>query len=569
MQSTNHNKRSQSLVQLGLVLGILLFANIIGSFFYTHFDLTEEKRFTLTQPTVKQLKSLKDVVFVKVLLTGEFPAGFKRLQNSTKEMLEDFRGVSKFFEYQFEDPSQGTTEEINERRKQLAKQGIMPINLRLVENDETTQRLIYPIAIVNYNNRQVIVNLLENETPGVPKEVILNNSVSLLEYKLSNAIEKLLSFDRPNIVFTTGHGELEPIQTGDLEKTLRQYYDTGRLNLDSTYHIPADKVDVLIVAKPRDSFPEKHKFMIDQYIMNGGKVIWLIDKLAATLDSLQGRAEYIPADYSLNLDDQFFKYGFRLQPDVVADLECSHIPLVVGKMGNAPQFDKFKWFYYPIVTPRSNHPIVKSLDRIHFQFPGTIDTIKTKTPVLKTTLLTTSQYSKVQYNPVRLNFEILKYDPDPSKFNKPYQTVALLLEGNFPSLYENRVTDDMLQGMKKLNMEYLTVSKPTKMVVVSDGDIARNDVNKTTQEIYPLGYNRFENYMFANKDFMLNAIEYLLDDAGVIEARSKEVKLRLLDTVRAKEEKLNWQLTNILLPILFVLGFGFLYAYWRKRRYAS
>jgi ABC-2 type transport system permease protein len=578
------------LIQLLLLLGILILVNVLGNIFYTHFDLTEEKRFTLTEPTVELLHNLDEPVFVRVLLEGEFPAGFKRLQRASREMLDDFRAESKSFhssdnqgwfkslgkyfggdaklEYEFSNPNEGSVEEINARREELAKEGIVPTLFQLKDVEGTEQKLIYPYAVFNYKGRQVAVNMLEN-TQGMGQEEKLNNSISLLEYKFANAIQKLLLDEKPIIAFTTGHGEAEDLQTKDLVASMRAYYDFGRFDLDSNFQIPP-QIDLLIVAKPRTSFSNQDKFKIDQYIMNGGKVMFLVDRLNASLDSMQRMDQFfVPRDYPTNLEDMLFKYGARIEPNLVLDLQCSKIPQVIGMQGGNPQIELFDWYYHPVITPRSDHPIVKGLGNLNLFFPSRVDTVKTKTPIKKTVLLTTSEYSREQYAPVRLSFDILRYEPDPSKFDRGELPVAVLLEGEFPSLFENRVSASMQAGLEQLNLEFKSRSVYNRMLVVSDGDLAINTVtNPETRGTLPLGYNRFERRQYANKDFLINAIEYLLDADGVIEARGKELKLRLLDQVRAQEEKTKWQLLNILVPLVFLGVFGFGFFYLRKRKYA-
>jgi ABC-2 type transport system permease protein len=556
-------------VQLLLVVGILVMLNIIGNYLFTHIDLTEEKRFTLTNATVQQLKSLDDIVFIDVLLDGEFPAGFKRLQRETRELLDGFRNNSGFLEYQFTDPSKGTNDDINKRRAQLAKDSIFPVNLKLMENGEKTEKLIYPFAIVNYKNRKFKINLLENEIPGVNPDEILNKSVSLLEYKFSNAIQKLRLNDKPNVIFVEGHGELPAENTIDIENTLRQFYDVGRIPIDSVVAFPVKDVNVMVIAKPLQEFDDKSRFKIDQYIMNGGRVLWLIDKFAAALDSLATREVFMPTEIITGLDEMLYKYGARIEPNVVMDLESSHIPLVTGKVGNAPQFEMFTWYYNPIAAPKSDHPIVKGLDRTEFRFASRVDTIKTKTPVKKTTILNSSIYGREQFSPMRISLEICREKQDPKIYNKPNIPLGLLLEGVFPSFYENRVTADMMTALDEIKMPFVPKSKPTKMVVFGDGDLIRNDIDFTRQMIIPLGMNRFERYQYANKDLIINAIEYLVDDFGVMEARSKEVKLRLLDDVEVKQNKTFWQLVNLLAPLVFVALLGLLYQYFRKRKYAG
>jgi ABC-2 type transport system permease protein len=568
-QKMSRSKRAQALLQFGLFCGILLFINILANAFYAHVDLTEEKRFTLTRPTREMLRGLKDQVYVQVLLEGEFPAGFKRLQTATREMLDDFRSESGYVDYAFEDPGLGAVEDVNARRKALADQGINPVNLRVAEQGETSQKLIYPVAIFRYGSRQAVVKLLENESATLSPDQVINNSVALLEYKFANAIKKILAPQRATILFTKGHGELDELQLADFDRSLRAFYNTDWLHLDSTVQIKPEDCALLIVAKPRTAFSERDKFKIDQYVMQGGRVMWLVDRLNADLDSMRTQGRFIPSDYPLNIEDMLFKYGARIQPDLVLDLECTKIRLVVGQVGNMPQFDLFPWFFHLAVRPASQHPIVKNLDRVDLRFCSSIDTIRTKTPVKKTPLLTSSRYSRLQFSPVDLNFEILKYQPDPAKFDKGMQTVGLLLEGIFPSNYENRVSEDMLAGLQQIGVEYRSASVPTRMLVISDGDVAANYIRDRAQkQWYPLGFNQHDNATYANKDLMINAVEYLIEPGGVIEARSKEVKLRLLDAVRAGQEKTRWRVLNIGAPLLLLALFGWVFNYLRKRRYA-
>ena len=317
-------------------------------------------------------------------------------------------------DYQFDDPDKGTIAEINERREKLAEQGIQPVNLRILEGSEYKEKLIYPYALFHYGSRQVVVNLLEQQISGqMDDEQVLNNSIGLMEYKFSNAIQKLFMDRKPAIVFTAGQGELLPKETADLESNLRAFYNTGRIDLDSTYYIHPD-IDLLVVAKPKRQFDERKKFLIDQYVMNGGKVLWLIDPLNATLDSMRFNGSFVPLPLDLNLDDLFFNYGFRLNTDLVLDLQCSRIPLQVGQVGNKPQLELFPWYYHPLVMPIGEHPIVKGLDLVNLKFPSTIDTIQTRRRVDKTIILASSNYSRRQMSPVRLNFEILRSEPDPA-----------------------------------------------------------------------------------------------------------------------------------------------------------
>ena len=562
---------SQSFIRLGLVICILIFANIIANINDFHVDLTGDRRFSLTSPTKRQLTDLKDVIFVRCLMGGKLPAGVKRLQTETRKMLEEYKNINSNLDFKFEDPSVGGSND--ERKKQFEEYknaGLVPMRLRIVDDKEKSEQYIFPYCEFNYGSKKVIVKLLENEVPGMNPEMALNNSIALLEYKFSNAIQKLQSNEKPNIVFLKGHNELMPEETADLEQNLRAFYDVGRLDLDSIVGIPVGdphtSVDILIIAKPKTAFSEKHKFQIDQYIMGGGKIIWLIDRLNADLSGMQQKGEMLPQDYPLNIEDQLFKYGCRIQPNIVLDLQCAQIPMNVGAVGSAVQMELFKWWYYPVVAPSSPHPIVKSLDRVWLQFPSSLDTIKTKSDVKKTVILSSSKYSRVQFTPTKLNFEILRYPAEPDKFNKGNQPLAMILEGQFNSLYENRVTSEQLAVLEKLGMAYTPLSKNTKMLIVGDGDVARNEFD-TNKGMLPLGFNKFERYRYANKDFLLNAVEYMLDDKGIIEARGKDIKLRLMDGEKAKADANFYRIINILLPLLLVGLFGAFFLWRRKKRY--
>ena len=562
------NKR-QSLTRLGLFVGILIMLNVVAYFFYGFYDLTEDKRFSVTAPTKKLIKDLDDRVFVTVYLEGEFPAGFRRLQGSTRDLLKKFRSLSNKVDFQFIDPNKGDVKEVNALREELAKDGIGPTNLVVKDGTERKEVLIFPAAVVNYKGRRMPVSLLEESRVGVDQEVVLNNSVQQLEFKFANALKKILDADRKYIFFTEGHGELEYVETADLEKTLNLYHYTGRLQMDSITQINP-RIDVLIVAKPTQAFSERDKFKLDQYLMNGGNVIWLVDRLGAGLDSLRGGTGHVPIDYPLGIDDLLFKYGVRLNTNMVLDLECTPIPLQIGGDAQNPQYDFFDWWYHPTVAPTNvNHPIVKGLDRIDLKFAGSIDTVATQMGnIKKSIILKSSNKSRSQFSPTRVNFEVLRYAPDLSIFNKQFN-LGVLLEGTFPSHYRNRVPQSMMDTLQKIGQPYKELSSPTKMIVVSDGDIIRNPLRIQNGQAspMPLGFNEFARYTFANKDFMLNCIEYLLGDEGLIEARSKELKLRMINKEKAEKERSYWQFVNIGVPLLFLAIFGLGFNLVRKRRY--
>ena len=546
---------------------LLVLLNVVSSYYFIKLDFTEEKRYTLSQNTENLLKDISDPILIQVLLEGEFPPGFKRLQGAVKEMLSEFQSLHPELQYVFEDPMEGNQEDVNQFLKNLASVGIVPTELQVKEKNELIKKNIYPFAILYYGDRQIAIPLLENETPGIPPELALNNSVSLLEFKFVSAISKLIDTQRKNILFTQGHGELLPLQTADLQKNLSAFYNIGPINLDSVYQIPSN-IALVILAKPVEPFTEKEKFVLDQYIMNGGNVFFLIDPLVISLDSIQKHGTYVPFNNDLNLDDLFFKYGFRIQPNLILDLECTSIPLIVGKVGSKNQFDLKPWFYHVLAGPASDHAIVKGLDRVNLRFPASIDTVKTKTQVRKIPLLSSSTYTRLQYTPVILDFEIAKIPLDPAKFNKPPQTLAMLLEGPFTSLFANRVEPAFLQTLDQINTPFKSQAEDAKILVVADGDIAKNLINPATGEFRELGYNQYTRYTYDNKNFLVNAIEYMLDSRGLFEARAKEVKLRLLDKPRINKEKSKWQLINVVLPLLVLIVFGILFNGLRKYKYA-
>lgn len=566
----NHRKlniKIQKTIEVVLVIIIVFVINVIGNYAYKWYDLTEEKIFTLTASTEKVIKSTELPVFIDVLMGGTYPAGFSRLQSSAQDLLNQFRSVNPIIEYRFTDPSEGTKDEVNEFRRDLAEEGIHPVNLRFGTRDNITEKLIYPFAFIRMGSSYTIINLLEQKIAGVSDEENLNNSISLLEYKFVSAIEKLKKRERAAIAFTTGHGELSSGEMEDFVSSISNTYVSGFIQLDSVTQI-SDKIKVLVVAKPQTEFSDKDKFKIDQYVMNGGKVLFLLDKVNAAMDSIPTNSFFVPDNYALNLDDLLFKYGVRVNNDLVMDMECSDLVLVIGKEGGRPQMERFNWFYDPIVSPKTSHPIVKGLDRINLRFASSIDTVKTAAATKKTVLLSSSNFSRLQFAPIRITFEILRNPPGPEVFNKKNIPLAVLIEGEIGSLYANRVTPEMNAGLEQLGQKFVDKTTEGKVLVVADGDVIRNEFHPATGMPSPLGFNKNHQYTFANKPFLINAIEYLVEDSGVIDARAKTVKLRLLDMARIDKEQNYWKTINIVIPLAFVIVFGMIFIFVRRRRFA-
>ncbi len=550
---------------IGLIVGVISI-NFLGQQFYTTIDLTEDQRYTLSAPISDMLNHLENDVTIRVFLTADFlPADYKLFKKSISEKLDDFENESSRINYFFEDPNKGDIETIRQRGMALRKMGVNPV--RVGKDQQGKDVYVFPAAVFEGKDT-VVVNLMDNDIPGADEKTVITNSIGLLEYNLAKGVQMASGKIGGVVAFTEGRGELSAGEISDLDRSLRQSgYAVGRLPWDNI-EVFDPKIDVVVIAKPQKTFSEKDKFILDQYIMQGGKVIWLIDRLTASLDSMMQRQVYTPYDYPLGIEDQLFKYGFRIQPNIIMDMECTQIKLVDGTMGNAAQMNVYPWYFHPAVRPFSDNPIVKNLDRVNLRFASVIDTIATKkTQTQKTILLQTSDKSMLKFSPVELNFEILRVEPDPQYFNKGNLPVAVLSEGEFTSAFEYTATSEMKSLMEKRNMEVMTRSVPTKMLVVGDGDIARNDFDPATGNIRSLGFDRVSGYTFANKEFLMNAIEYMLDDGGIIQSKNREVKLNLLDCTRAKAEKSYWQFLNIILPLLFLAGFGALYYFIRKRRF--
>ena len=551
----------ESLILLSVVIGGIITINFIGQNAYFTIDLTEEKRFTLSDETKTLLESLDEDVLISVLLDRGLSAEYKRLRNNALDMLDQFRSISPYINYEVEDPSVGTIQQINENRKALKERGVLPVN------DLRTQKLLYPHAIFRMKERGLAVNMLEQQVLGVDNENIINNSISLLEYKFANAIQKLKQEKKLFIRFTEGHRELSPNQTISLERILHKYYITERFKLDDNLSIPAE-TDLLVVAKPRSPFSDTDLFKIDQFIMNGGRALFFIDQLNANLDSINKYDQFIPSKVDHGLDDLFFNMGIRINNDLIADLSCSKIPQVIGSAGGKAQTEMFNWYFHPVVVPGSSHPVVHNIGPLNLDFPSTIDTLKSKANVRKTVLLESSQYSRVQKQPIQLDFDILQFEPDVDKFKKGSQVIGVLIEGELESAYRNRLTGDFKAILMQDSSEYRPKTDSAKIIIVSDGDLIKNLYNSKTKSFAPVGYNQWENYVFeGNEKFILNAIDYMLDDTGLLNTRTKEVKLRLLNATKIAEEKIKWQLINLLGPLLFLLVFGVVFSLIRKFKY--
>jgi len=561
-------KRGSSIIIQTIILIVILFLiNAISNRFYTFLDLTEDQRFTLTESTENLLREVDEVVLIDILLDGELPSGYKRLRNRAEEVIKQFRNVNGRVEYTFRDPSEGTPKEVNLVRENLAKDGIYPGNLIVMEDDKKVEKLIYPYAIVKYGPRRIPINLLEPQIKGENPELMLNKSENTLEYKFAKTIRTLITKGLPRVLLTTGNGELEPSQTATFETGMKSTINSSRIDLDTTYYIP-DDIDALIVARPMKPFSDRTKFMIDQYIMNGGKVIWIVETLDVNVDSINVNGVYIPRPTNLGLDDMFFKYGVRIKQDLILDKVNSKIPQVIGQLGNKAQQELFPWVYYPLLESSNKHPIVNNIDRVYSNFPSTIESLLGREDLVHTDLLTSSRNSRFQAYPMRLSFETLKVEPRDEAYNKKHIPAAVLVEGQFESYYMNRVGEGMLKGLKDLGREFKEKSPQTSQVFITDAEIFKNLYDASTNRISPLGFNKWEPMVYnGNGEFAENLMDYLTDEYGLMEARTRNVQLRLLDQVMLSQSKLKWQLINILVPIFLVIILGLFWHVLRRKRY--
>jgi len=555
-------------INLALVLGIILVLNYLGSLYYKRYDLTEEKRYSLSKPTKDFLNNLDDIVSVQVFLTGNgLPAGLKELEHSTNDILNEFKAYAgSNFEFEFINVNEYDTETKNKVIKYLKEQGLTPINLQVVDDDEKKQKIIFPGAILKYKGRNMSVILLENQI-GKNQYEIINNSIALLEYKFANAIQKLKRAKQPFIAFTQGNGELNQLQIGSLLDALQHnFFKVEGIDLSKEYRIDP-LIDILVIAKPTTKFSEKDKYKIDQFIMKGGKVIWALEGMNADMDSLKGKDFFMAEAKDVNLGDQMFKYGVRINEDLIQDLQNTPISLVTGELNGQPQLQNFPWLFNPIMFSSEKHAIVKNLEPVKSTFVSTLDTIRTK-GIKKTYLLTTSQYSKALMNPVRVFLGLIQEKPNPKNFKQSYLPTAVLLEGKFTSVFKGRLSQQFIEiGDTMKNLKFLEESKPTKMIVISDGDLFENEIEKGKP--LPLGFDRNSKKNYGNKTFILNSIEYLVDDNDLIKTRNKEIKLRQLNPIKVKEQKGFWQQLNLILPSVLVILFGVIFYFIRKKRFAN
>jgi len=554
------NKSTGEVLILLIGLTLLVLVNILTSRYFFRWDLTEENRYTINEPTKKMLSELDDQVYVEVYLAGDLNPDFKRLQRSIQETLAEFNIYSNnLVQYSFNDPTLAMDQKAkNEFIQQLAAKGITPTRLYDNEDGKETQKLIFPGAIISYGGREVGVTLLNsNQTANAIEK--LNLSIESLEYKLASTISKLTKVERQKIGFVKGHGELDGIEIAGLKTALSESYLLDDVSLATN---KLSQYNSLIIAKPTTTFAEQDKYHLDQYIMNGGSVLFMIDKLEVNMDSISSPFNYA-FPYDLGLDDMLFKYGIRINNTLVQDRVAGTEIVVVGNIGDQPQFKSFRWPFYPIINQYSDHPAVKNLDAVLTKFVSTIDTIKVA-GIQKTPIMFTSEYSRSLKAPVQVSLTHISQDLTPEKLNQKNLPIGYLIEGRFTSLFRNRFLPENITGSERLDQ-----SVNTKIVVIADGDLAKNEINPTNGQPFELGYDPNTRTTFSNKDLIINLMAYLTDSDGLITARSKEIRIRPLDNVKTERDGTFWKILNLTLPIILLILFGMGKYYWRKRKYAK
>ena len=565
-----NNLKTQNIIEFVLLAIIIVLFNILSQFFFFRIDMTSDKRYTLNDATKNILSQLDDIVYIKFYLDGEMPPGFKRLKDAVTEMLDEFKVIAgDNIEYEIIDPY---NEEDESNRKKVLKQlydmGLDPVNVYEKEKGEKTQKILFPGAVIYYKDKYIPVNFLEQSLNKTPEEN-LNSSVEDVEYKLVNSIHKLMQKEKKKIAFLSGHGELDANYLADILQTLSQDYYVRRIKINGQLRALKD-YDAIVIAKPDSGFDKYDKYIIDQFIMNGGKSLWVVDGADVSLDSLAYQNYTYALDLigRINLMDMLFKYGVRINPNLVQDVQCAMIPINVALANEPPRFQMFPWVYSPLVIPSPGHTISKNLNLVKGEFTSTIDTVGHNPNVKKTILLTTSKYTRILNVPVQVSLSIASMEPDLRLFAYSYVPVGVLLEGKFESAFKNRLTPESQKDMSE-KLGFKTESKPTKMIVISDGDMIKNQISRVRGKIvpFPLGYDRYTRQTYGNKEFFLNAINYLLDDVGLLNVRARDIKLRLLDKEFLSKNLLYIQLFNVVLPIVLLIIFGIIYSIIVKKKY--
>lgn len=543
------------------VVPALILLNLLSARLTWQADITNDKRYTLSVQTRNLLRNTDRPVNVDIFLAGKLPAGMMRIQYSLTRMLEEFRRISgNNFRYNIIDPTDiQDKEEKKALVKYLAERGIMPVNLNRRTEDETLSRqIIFPGMIVYDQSTEVSVNLLQN-VPGQTPEQNINHSVEALEYELTKAVRILMRNEVKSVAFLTGHGEIPYPEVEDMARMLAYYYQVDFVSPDSLA-VDLKRYRTLIVAKPVEDFSEQDKFIIDQYAMNGGSVLWCIDEVDVDHVALK-QQETVPAVFRpLNIEDLLFRYGVRINPELLLDGNSVLIPVVTGMNGNSPVYHPGTWYYSPLLYPRVPHPVTSGIQPVRVDYANSIDTVGGKDGLKKTVLLSTSQYAAAMKTPCPVTLAITEEKMTSEKFNRKFIPVAVAVEGRFKSLFQFRNKSGIVDLPFKPESEY------GRMIFIADGDIIRNKVKGIGENAVtvPLGYDDYSGQMYGNRDFILNCINWLCDDEGWMQLRGRNLSLYLLDKTRLKAERRGWEMLNLFLPLMLVILIGGVFFFCRR-----
>ena len=554
----------KNIKNLVAAIGFILILNVLGNYFFYRFDLTKDKRYTLSETSLTILKNIKEPLFITVYLDGEFPAEFKKLQTETRQIIEEFQAYNSNIIVNFENPVE---EDANMTKvRSLFKKGLTPINITVDLKGKQSQSMVFPWAIANYQGKEVNIPLLKN-LMGASTEQKVIGSVQHLEYAFADAFNKITVKKQKKVAIIKGNGELRDIFLAKFLMQVRESYHIGPFTLDSVASnsmaslTALKKYDLAIIAKPTEKFSDEEKQVLDQFILNGGKTLWLVDQVNIEMDSLYNESgSTLAFPNNLNLNDMFFKYGFRISPDLIKDELGTPIKLATGEPGSATQFQDFNWKFSPNIFPESNHPIVKNMGGLKFEFANPIDTLKNG--IKKTILLKSSKNSKKIGAPYEVNLNMVAEESSAADYqNKGSIPVAVLLEGQFHSVFENRV-------LPFQDKTFQSKDKKSKMIVIADGDLIKNKLDKNFIPT-ELGYDSKSGNLYDNKEFLMNCVNYLLDDTGLINIRGKEVDLPLLDKEKVYQNYTRTQIITIGIPLLLLAIFGIIFTYLRRKKYSK
>lgn len=562
--------KKQNIFQALLILLLIVIFNLFSAMLFFRLDLTKEKRFTITPISKTILAGLEDKVYIEVYLESkDLPVELVRYRKVVKEFLDNFESYSNKIEVEFKNPFEEEDPEQNRNVYwQLYNKGLNPTYVSQSKDGGVTEKMVFAGALVKYREKEFPVNLINNNV--ISGSDYAGLSETELERDFIHAIWMLTSKKLQKVAFLEGQKELTEYQTYDIMTSLSKYYQIDRVKMNNVLN-SLDDYSVVIIAKPEGYFTEKDKFIIDQYIMQGGKVIWLVEWMQMSMDSLSTKPSQMAMIRDINLDDQLFNYGVRINPDLIQDLRCLNVPVYVNTVDGNPQFEPKPWYYFPLIVPDTllDHQLLRNLEPARTQFVSSIDTVGENPEIKKTILLRTSEYSKSLVHPVEVDLEIMREEPDLVTFNKPKMPVAVLLEGTFRSNFVNRLSSEFADNK---DFKFLESSKPTKMVVISDGDFIRNEVRTMgdKQQPYPLGFDKYytEQFTPGNTQFIVNCVNYMCADEDLISLRMREIKIRQLNASEVKQKMFLWVYINSFIPVLIIVVIGLLVVLFRRIKYS-